>query len=209
MDEKMSRQEKWDQTREDIEKLVNEKDGIVKTADLYTLGIDYRRIQSYVKQGILKRIKSGYYQLEDNQQTEDETILRLFPDGILTMESALYAYGYLNKKPYAYQIAINKNTSKSRFKIKYPFVQPYYTEPLVLEMGVTEINFAKDKMKIYTKERLICDCLKYEDKMDREDLKKALKAYIKEPDKDIMQLLQCAKARKVIQKVQSRIGMWL
>lgn len=64
-------------------------------------------------------------------------------------------------------------------------------------------------MKIYDRERLICDCLKYEDHLDREDLKKALRAYLAEPSKDLSRLLSYAKERKVLSKVQNRIGVWL
>ena len=55
----------------------------------------------------------------------------------------------------------------------------------------------------------MCDCLKYEDRLEREDLKKALLAYIAEPSKDISKLLRYAKERKVLNKVQNRIGVWL
>ncbi len=63
-------------------------------------------------------------------------------------------------------------------------MKPYYTEPEVMELGVTAIPFAGGEMKIYEKERLICDCLKYEERLEREDLKKALLAFINEPKKD-------------------------
>ncbi len=125
------------------------------------------------------------------------------------MESALYVYGYLKDRPYKWSIAINKNTSKSRFNIDYPIVEPYYTEPEVLEIGVTETDFAGGKMKIYTKERLICDFLKYQEKVDREDFKKGVWAYIMDEDKDVAKLMEFAKERKVLKKVQSMIGVWL
>lgn len=206
----MTRQEKWEKDEEAIRELVKEHDGVVKTSQLYTLGIDYRRIQNFVDWGVLLRIKNGYYSLQEQKLSEDEMIFRLFgEDGVLTMESALYIYGYLPAKPYEYQIAVDKNTSKSRFHLNYPFVHPYYSEPKVLSLGVSEIPFGGGMMKIYDKERLICDCLKYEDRMDRESLKKALLAYIKEPKKDISKLLTYAKERKVVSKVQNRIGAWL
>ena len=63
--------------------------------------------------------------------------------------------------------------------------------------------------QIYTKARLIRDCLKYESKMDREDFKQAVQSYIKDQDKDISSLLLYAKERKVLKKVQSLIGVWL
>ena len=47
---------------------------------------------------------------------------KLFPDGLLCMESALYAYGYISRKPVGFHIAVDKNTSKSRFKMEYPKV---------------------------------------------------------------------------------------
>lgn len=206
----MTRQEKWEADEAAITDLVKAHDGVVKTSELYTLGIDYRRIQSYVDWGLLERIKNGYYTLRDQKVEEDEMILRLFgEDGILTMESALYIYGYLPNKPYEYQIAVDKNTSKSRFHLKYPFVHPYYSEPKVLSLGVREVEFGGGRMKIYDRDRLICDCLKYEDRMDREELKTALLAYIREPKKNISNLLIYARERKVINKVQNRIGAWL
>ena len=45
--------------------------------------------------------------------------------------------------------------------------------------------------------------------MDHEDVKKALLAYIAEPQKDISKLLEYARERKVLNKVQNRIGAWL
>ena len=125
------------------------------------------------------------------------------------MESALYIYGYLTVKPAEYQIAVDKNTSKSRFHLNYPFVHPYYSEPKVLTLGVTETPFGGGMMKMYDKERLICDCLKYEAKMEREHFQAAIQAYIKDEDKDIFTLMEYARERKVVKKVQSLIGVWL
>ena len=65
------------------------------------------------------------------------------------------------------------------------------------------------KMKIYTIDRLICDVLKYEEKMDREDFKQALLSYIQDDRKDIGALMEYAKERKVRKKVQTMIGVWL
>ena len=64
-------------------------------------------------------------------------------------------------------------------------------------------------MQIYTKDRLVCDCLKYQEKMDREDFKKAILSYIQDEDKDVAALMTYAKERKVMKKVQTMIGVWL
>ena len=76
-------------------------------------------------------------------------------------------------------------------------------------MGVTKTTIAGQEMAIYTKDRLICDCLKYQEKMDRADFKKAVLTYINDDDKDVAALMAYAKERKVLKKVQSMIGIWL
>lgn len=183
--------------------------GIVKKSTLNELGIDYRRILDFVEKGDLIRLKNGYYTIRISDFSEEELIAKLFPDAVLNLESALYAYGYISSKPFGWRLAVDKNTSKSRFKMDYPKVIPMYAELETLEIGVTEIDFAGAKMKIFDKERLICDCLKYEDKMEREFFKEGMMAYIKDPKKDIAKLMQYARERRVVKKVQNVIGVWL
>ena len=196
------------QTLDEILKLIEEQGGIVKKEQFTELGIDYRRILDFVQSGDLVRIKNGYYTDRIDRFTEEELVARLFSDARLCMESALYAYGYISQKPYAWHLAVDKNTSKSRFKMDYPKIIPYYTEPDALELGSTEITMSGQQFLIYDRDRVICDCLKYETKLEREVFKGALQSYIRDSQKDISALMAYARARKVVGKVQSMIGVW-
>lgn len=205
----MTREEKTEYLLSEIKKKMEENGGIVKTNQITALGVDYRRILAWVEDGTLERVKNGYYSFGYKNRSEEDLILGLFSDGVLCLDSALYCYHYIEQKPYAWHLAVDKNTSKSRFKMEYPVVIPYYTEPEVLKSGVTEIPFAGGTMPIYTKERMICDCLKYEEKLERDVFKRALLSYIADGSKDIATLLKIARERKVLQKVQNMIGVWL
>ncbi len=199
-------------TEELLEKIVtkiNEYGGIIKREQLQSLGIDYRRILDFVETGELVRIKNGYYTDRMDRFTEEELIAKLFPDALLCMESALYAYGYISQKPYGFRLAVDKNTSKSRFHMDYPKIIPYYTEPEALMIGASSITIGENTFGIYDKERMICDCLKYESKMEREIFKEAIQSYIRDEDKDISILMEYARERKVVKKVQNLIGVWL
>lgn len=192
-----------------IQKL-KEHDGVMKTAQLYEeCGLTYRSLDSLLKEEFLVRVKNGYYSLKEDSRSEEERVAALFPDGVLCLESALYYYGYLEEKPFAWNIAIDKNTSKSRFVLDYPVVIPYYTEPEVLKIGVTDASLNTVTMKIYDRDRMICDVLKYEHKLDHEVMKAALRGYIADPQKDVHNLLEYARVRKVSAKVQSMLGVWL
>ena len=189
--------------------LVEQHGGIIKKDALVKSGVDYRKILRFVEEGKLVRVKSGYYTDRMERFSEEALIAGLFPDARLCMESALYAYGYISLKPYGWHLAVDKNTSKSRFKLDYPKVIPYYTEPEALEIGAATIQLGDNSFGIYSKERMICDCLKYEDKLERPVFQAAIQAYIRDPDKDVSALLEYAQQRRVRKKVQSMIGVWL
>jgi hypothetical protein len=204
----MYRDEKKEYQLEKIQNRIVDNGGMFRTKDAEEMNIDYRRLQTFVKEGRLRKIKSGYY-TNDKCVSEEQLIVSLFPDGVLTMETALYYYGMLSKRPEIWRIAIDKNTSKGRFHLEYPWVMPYYTEPDVLETGVSEIMICGKMMKIYSKERLMCDVLKYRDKMETKDFRKAVFSYIEDEDKDIDKLLEYSEIRKVRNKVHNMIGIWL
>lgn len=207
--EKMTRAQKTDYLLSEMKKQMEENGGVLKTSQITGLGIDYRRILAWVKDGTLERVKNGYYSFGYKNRSEEDLILGLFSDAVLCLDSALYYYHYIAVKPYAWHLAVDKNTSKSRFKMEYPVIVPYYTEPEMLSLGVTQIPFASGSMNIYTRERMMCDCLKYEEKLDRDIFKRALLSYIADSKKDVAELLRIARKRKVLQKVQSLIGVWL
>lgn len=85
----------------------------------------------------------------------------------------------------------------------------FYAEPETLQSGVDRIDFGNAKMQIFDKDRLICECLKYEDKMERAVFQEGVLSYIKDEKKDIANLMKYARERRVVKKVQSMIGVWL
>lgn len=188
---------------------VQKAGGIVKTSDLLAWGLTYRMLEVFLKDESLVRVKNGYYSLGKKRQTQAELMTNLFPDGVLTMETALFYYGYQKQQPFSWQIAVNKNTSKSRFSMTYPVVVPIYTEPEVLQLGVTQAVIENCTMDIYNRDRLICDCLKQEERFTHNQFKEILRAYIADEEKNIHQLLYYAKERKVQTKVKYLIGVWL
>ena len=136
-------------------------------------------------------------------------MIRLFPDAILCMDTALRYYGYSDRTPGEWHLAVSKDSGKSRFNIDYPFVKPYYVEPSVLELGLTNGNMDGHTVRIYDKDRLICDCLRYRNKMDKEIFNKAIRAYIEDPGKNIPKLMEYAGPLRVKKLAKDLIGVWL
>ena len=55
------------------------------------------------------------------------------------MDTALRYYGYSDRTPGNWHLAVSKDSGKSRFRIDYPFVKPYYIEPAVLDGFILEV----------------------------------------------------------------------
>ena len=86
---------------------------------------------------------------------------------------------------------------------------PYYTKAEVLEIGVERLDRPGFDMKIYDKDRLICDVLKYQEKIPRDEFQEGVFAYIRDPEKNVEHLMTYAAERQVVNKVRNMIGVWL
>lgn len=184
--------------------------GMMRTTQLAEEKIFYPQREKLIADGYVEKIRRGYYQwINPNDFSEVGTVIRLFPDAILCMDTALRYYGYSDRTPGDWHLAVSKDSGKSRFKIDYPFVKPYYVEPSLLELGLTTGTMDGHTIRVYDKDRLICDCLRYRNKMDKEIFNKAIQKYIADPEKSIPKLMEYAGPLRVKKLAKDLIGVWL
>ena len=125
------------------------------------------------------------------------------------METALFYYRYSDRNPAEWNITIDKNTSRQRTKIDYPFVRAYRVEPDLLSIGETKGEIDFTEVRIYDRDRTICDVLRNMNKIDKEIFNKAIQGYVSDPKKNIPNLMEYAKALRVQKRVKDLIGVWL
>ena len=184
--------------------------GIMRRKELTLEKIYYGQISSLIQEGVIEKIRPGYYQwIDSNNLSEVLTITRLFPDGILCMDTALRHYGYSDRTPAEWHIAVSKYSNRTRFKIDYPFVKPYFVAPEILELGICEQEIDGNKVRMYDKERVICDCLRYRNKMDKEVFNKAIQGYVSDTSKSIPKLMEYSVPLRCQKLVKDLIGVWL
>lgn len=68
----------------------------------------------------------------------------------------------------AWCLAVDRNSTKTRFNIDYPAVKPYYMRKELLSIGESSGEIDGIRVKTYDRERTICDCLRQVNKMDAE-----------------------------------------
>jgi len=183
---------------------------VMRTAELRASKVYYEDIQKLMADGIIEKIKQGYYHLIDENNTSEVCIInRLYPDAVLCMNTALFYYDYSDRTPGEWHLAVDKDITKYRVKIDYPFVKTYFLEASLLNLGKIEGEIDTNLVNIYDRDRTICDCLRYMGKMDKEIFNKAVQGYVKDPKKNIPNLMEYAKALRVQKKVKDLIGVWL
>lgn len=184
--------------------------GIMKSKEIIENKIYNRFLKKLIDEGYVEKIKFGYYQWQDERAFSEVTVIaRLFPDAVICMESALQYYGYTDRTPSAWCLAVDKHSTKSRFSIDYPSVKPHYIPEEQMMLGAELVNIEDTELKIFNRERVICDCLRQENKMDVEVFNKAIQAYIKDPKKNVPRLMEYAKILRTENKVRKMIGVWL
>lgn len=185
-------------------------DYVMTTAQLSAVKLYYRDIQRMLNEGLIEKIKRGYYHwIESYGKDEIVIINRLFPDGVLCMDTALFYYKYSDRTPAEWHITIDKNTSRQRTQVEYPMIKAYRVESELLTLGEANGEIDSQKVRIYDRDRTICDVLRNMNKMDKEIFNKAIQGYVKDPKKNIPNLMQYAKVLRVQKRIKDIIEVWL
>lgn len=191
---------------ETLRMLFSSHNYVMTTAELTASKLYYADIKQLLDEGLIERVRRGYYHwTQDYGESEVVIINRLFPDAVLCMETALFYYRYSDRNPAEWNFAIDKNVSKRRTKIDYPFIKAYRVESELVTLGETEGEIDFHKVRIYDRDRTICDVLRNMNKMDKEVFNKAVQGYVKDPKKNIPNLIEYAK----VLRVQTRVELFL
>lgn len=180
--------------------------GIMRTCELTREGISYQVLQNLIEQGRVEKIKYGYYQWQDEKAfTEVSVITALFPKAIICDMSAAMYYGYTDRVPGVWHIAVDNKSARNKFKLDFPIIKPHFIETSRLNIGVSEGNIDGITVKIYDRERVVCDCLRHVNTMDGEVFNIVIQRYIGDKKKDAAKLMMYASKLGVEKK--ARIGI--
>ena len=194
---------------ENLKAVFDKCGGLMRTGELRKLGFHSRKIAGLVDKGVLAKIKTGVYEMGSEVVPDEIMLMKLFPTAVIYLESALLHYGYTDRIPTTWQIAVDKNIAKSQFRISYPPVTPFYLGGRYIDIGKTEYEMKGTLIRIYDKERTVCDTLRYANKLDREVFNTAIQRYVNDKEKNISRLMEYAKILRVTKKVKSYFGVWL
>lgn len=186
--------------KEIIKNVINANGGIAKLSVLTSAGVPKEKIYKLCSDGYLQRVRQGYYQLADKLIFSDEQIIAsTVPEAVISMESALFHYGYSDFMPRVWSVTVPRSASR-RLNTAVP-IKVYYVKDDIYDLGKTTITENGVTFTIYDRERTICDIFKHRGKIDAEMFSKAVNTYANDTNKNLLTLSDYAKKLRVYKKV--------
>lgn len=187
----------------EIKRIADENNGFIKTSAVEAAGISRPMLRKYVENGTLEQVRKGLYVLADDLADEFALLQMQSTKAIFSYGTALYLWGLSDRTPHRLDITIPQGTNISRLKRDNPTLRCHYVQPEIYDMGITEIKSPQGAVvRLYDKERCICDLIRDKDKVDIQIYTLAIKDYFN-TKADRRKLLKYSKVLGVEDKVRT------
>lgn len=187
---------------ESLKKIVRDN-GYLYTKDVIKAGIRREYLKKYLDRGSLIRESRGIYSFADSMSDEFALLQSRCKKGIFSYGTALYFHGLSDRFPQMISMTVPKNYNVFYLKEELLHVEFHRIKPSLWDIGIIEINSPQGgKIKIYNKERCICDIIRNRKRTDPQIFAQALKGYFASKDRDNIQLIEYAKKFHIENKVQ-------
>ncbi len=177
-----------------IATFINNFGGYARAKELRAAGFQTREISAMVVHGDLERVKPGLYRLTDHEFVGEHSSLvdvcRAVPDGVICLLSALDYFELTTFNPSEVYVAIHHESKPP--KIACPPIKPYFFRERFYTPGIEHIQTKSGEIRIYGREKSICDMFRYRNKLGEDLALEALKLYLRQKDASIASLMKFA-----------------
>ena len=182
--------------------------GFVTASMVSEAGISRGNLKYLADRGKLQLSERGVYTLPEVWDDEFFAIQNRFKRGIFCCDTALFLWGMTDRTPSKFRMTFpstyNVTNAKKEGIICSQIVEHLY------ELGLTEVETpSRNIVKVYNRERTLCDILRKTNQTDIQIITQAFKEYAKLPDKNIPLLSEYSKILRAGEKVRSYLEVLL
>jgi predicted transcriptional regulator of viral defense system len=177
-----------------ITEYIKSSGGYAQMKELRAAGFQTREISALVDQGRIERVKPGLYRLAEYGASGEHAglieVCRAMPGGVICLLSALDFHGLTTFNPSEVYVAIPHGSKPPR--LLYPPIKPFFFRERFYTPGIESVRESTGEIRIYGKEKTICDMFRYRRKLGEDLAMEALKQYLKLKDANTTRLLKYA-----------------
>lgn len=187
----------------EIRRIADSNNGFIKTHEVESAGISRHMLRRYVEKGELEQIRKGLYVISNSLADEFALIQTQSAKAIFSYGTALYLWGLSDRTPHIFDITVPQGTNISRLKRDTDNLRCHYVQHEVYAIGIAEVQSPQGAaVRLYDKERCICDLIRDKDKVDIQIYTQAIKDYFN-TKADRRKLLKYSKVLGVEEKVRT------
>lgn len=206
METKTLKEFKTESYIEIIQGLIKANGGYVTSKIITELGIHRMYLNIMLQRGMIERVTKGVY--IDKETIEDVyfTFQLRYPGLIYARFTALYFYGLTEVYPTNFELTAHYNYHIEEVEKKHSVIK---CKKDILDLGVINaVTPMGHKVKAYDRERCICDIIKYRNSLDLEQIKKSIKMYVNDDNKNLNNLSLYSKIMGINKEVMEFVGMF-
>lgn len=187
-----------------LDQLLEENHGYLMTSQVIEKGISRTTLSQHVKNEGLERVARGIY-MSDDAWLDELFILQAKSEKIIFCgETALYLHGLIDREYSKICISVPRGFNVSH--IKSDNLQVKYPSKEIYSLGVCQVPSSSGNLvRVYDKERCICDLIKERSSTDVQNFQTAIKEYISDKDKRLSRLIQYAQTLGVREEVMKYV----
>lgn len=176
---------------EQLKVMTEKNNGYLFTAEVVEVGISKTYLSQYLKKNQYEKAAHGIYFSEDTWKDELFVIQISNPIVVFGRETALYLHGLTDREYSKIHVSVPKNYNIYRLKEKGLVIHRYEEE--LYQMGIIEVesNYG-NQLRIYDKERCICDLVAGRSDVEVQTFQTAMKEYMGSADMRMNVLLMYA-----------------
>jgi len=153
--------------------------GYARMKDLKANGIHTREIKKLLEEGTIEKVKPGLYRLSTFSGIKIVSLVdicRAVHKGVICLLSALDYYDFTTFSPWEVHVAIPHDHKKP--KIEYPPVRFFHFRENTYSLGIETINTEFGPIRIYNREKTVCDIFRFRNRLGEDLAIEALKNYL-------------------------------
>lgn len=187
----------------ELELLCNMNNGYIRTSQIESIGIKRPTIRKLIEKNILEKISNGIYVLSGDLSDEYALFQSHSSIAVFSHGTALFLWGLSDRVPHSYDVTVPQGTNVSHLKRDYPDINCHYVKTDVYYLGITTTKTPQGAIvKLYDRERCICDLVKNREKSDSQLYSQAINDFFKLKT-DSRKLLNYSKALKIEEDIRT------
>lgn len=176
--------------KEKIENFIKKYNGYLITSLVCSEDISKTYVAKYIKEHGMEKVSRGIYITDDVWTDELFVLQQRNGVAIYSGETALYLHGLTDREYSAVCITVPQGYNASHLKNNDFEVLVKYVSMDLYKIGICEIASSSGNLvRVYDKERCICDLIMRRNKYEVQVFQTAIKEYMSSKDKQLSRLM--------------------